>query len=187
MAKLNNQVIRALDVGGTTSNGLFSSLIEVIQSGWNWKNWGNKKIPAHVLFAYPIANLFFAAEAVAPEMQLDTSIEEEYLNKKGQTFLGFKRFPIFDDPAIQQKALNELARLKDVGLHYGWDEIIKQIGIHEKFSLWFIHIKADPKRICSGLVNYIVKFVGGKGWGTDPDPADIWADPTGVEVKDAVI
>jgi len=188
MPNVNAQVVKPLDVGFTTSNEFVSRCIRVVSSNWDWKQWGNEADPSHALFANPIATSYFAAEMVGSGLELDDSIEKEYLTQKNQKFFGFKRYPIFDNTDARIKGVNELGRLKTIGVDYGYDQILKEIGLHERFSLWFVHIQTNPHdMICSGLVNYLAKFLGGKGWGDNPTPLDIWNDPAGVLISNAVV
>ena len=192
--KINTQVVKPLDIGFVTGDDFLGNCIRVVSSGWNWDMWHNLTKPSHVLFAFPLASDYFAAEMVGQGLELDDSFDTEYFNDKSQRFLGFKRHPVFADLAVQQKCIIELGRLKQVGVSYGYDAILKEIGMHERFSLWFAKIQLQPHElICSGLIDYIVRFAGAKGWSTGanptqkpPTPLDIWNDPILVPVTGGV-
>jgi hypothetical protein len=140
--------------------------------GRGWKAMWDKNIPSHVFLVNEVVpGRFFAAEMVGRGIDTDNSIKANYLEKKGQRIIGFKRFKEFDDPSVQRMARARLYDLKEKEMKYGFDQLLLQMGLPVK-------PKAN-REICSGLVNDIYKTAAGIDFGTNPDPYDIMQDQRG--------
>lgn len=126
--KLNYDNIKPLDIVCTTSLSWIAEGIRTKEAGV--KNIFNTKICTHVGIVVPMGPASVQMYGIAEMLKkLEVNPLSDYLNKGyfGKRIVDIKRFDLFQEPAIQEKAISQIFKWWEEGKKYDYVGVIKYV------------------------------------------------------------